>query len=196
MRYGPRLENAELMTTEPRIGRSYPLLPGMRGEASFSEDHRYRWWLLRTWDRKPPLITIACNPSSAGADRDDNTIRVLERLAIRQGFGRLVMLNAYALCATDMPDIRVDYVQAVGESNDLNIGHILAEHRGYADCVVLAAWGVIPRERHNRLCELLHEERYQIACLGITQDGYPRHPLRTQTSALFPFDVSGYSPLA
>jgi hypothetical protein len=174
---------------EVRIGRSMTLPRGVTGLANFSEDRRYRWWLSRTLGvgehmRHPTLFVIGTNPSSAGADRDDSTIRVLEHLAIRMQFGRLIMLNAFALCSTDYAAVEADFSAAVGSSNDDTIQAWL---RIEPAATVLCAWGDIPRWRHDWLMRAVIDAAMASFCLGRTAKGNPRHPLRTQTRELYPY---------
>ena len=171
--------------TAVRLGRSFPLPVGFKGAAEFSEDGAYRWWLSRTWDeRKPWLITIATNPSSAGAAVDDGTIRVLEGLAARAGFGQLKMLNAYALVSTERRALQ-EAQDPIGERTDDLIRATLAGTTTRDG--VLCAWGAITPARHQALRSMVFGAaacRARAYCLGTLHSGYPRHPLRTKLQLL------------
>jgi hypothetical protein len=175
--------------SEVRLGRSFPLPPGMRGAAIFSPDGRFRYVLSRTWawPQKPVLIACGTNPSSAGRDRDDSTIRILEGLAARQGFGRLIMLNAYALCSTERAAVSMDPAAAIGPDNDYWIKRTLQDTR--PGDVFLAAWGRIDGPRHEWLLHQMRAVQDQLParCLGILPRGFPHHPLRCQTRRLLAY---------
>ena len=175
-----------MTTTAVRLGRSFPLPPGVHGRALFDgvtgNSGKYRWYLHRDWNpRKPKLITIGMNPSSAGANQDDNTIRLLERFAIREDFGSLTMLNAYALVSTDRGALLADD-DPVGPKNNQWIEMYLSNAVPYRDTVI-ACWGVIPRSRHDELIAMIKQHVLgcvSVDCFGKTSNGFPRHPLRTK----------------
>ena len=164
------------MTTDVRIGRSFPLPPGITGTAYFSPDHAYRFLLTRSWhDRKLALTSIGMNPSSAGMDRDDGTIRILERLAIAQGYGALRMLNSDPLVSTDSGALDRPPDAAAAAEND----RVIMNNLRTADAI-LCCWGVINRTRHLDLQAMVfrHCGGAPIYHLGLTQGGFPHHPQR------------------
>jgi hypothetical protein len=61
----------------------------------------YRYRLTKTWDRSQPQVTwVMLNPSTATADTDDPTIRRVVGFSRRWGFGSAVVVNLFALRAT------------------------------------------------------------------------------------------------
>ena len=114
------------------------LSAGVEGDASFSDDSSFRYWLGRRWDPKlPSYAYILLNPSSAGKDVDDETSRKLTRMTLIKGGGGFDLVNLFALVDTDQDDLR--YPEAVGETieaNDAWIERII----GRADVLVLG-WG-------------------------------------------------------
>lgn len=151
-------------------------LGGNRGE--------YRWSLWRRWWSTPPLVFVMLNPSTADASKDDPTIRRCLSFATREGRGGLLVVNLFAFRTKD-PDI-LDGALGLGENviGDRNDGAIAAalEISGVA---VVAAWGR-PTRRHLREAAGIRGEKIAAAarargvtlqCLGMTNDGWPRHPL-------------------
>lgn len=65
---------------DPGGKSTFPLPPGVRGEAALSQDGMCRWMLTREWLDNPTgastWLWIGLNPSTANADVDDPTIRV------------------------------------------------------------------------------------------------------------------------
>ena len=66
---------------------------------NFYSEYRY---ILGTRG-KNPLICIGINPSTAKPDDLDNTLKSVERIALRNGYDSFIMFNVYAQRATD-PD--------------------------------------------------------------------------------------------
>ncbi len=142
----------------------------IESSAEFSTCGRYRYVLTRIWrERRPIVLFIGLNPSTADAKRDDPTIRRCIGFARRWRCGGVAIVNLFAYRATDPRDLfRV--ADPVGSYND---AAILAAS-GRADQII-AAWG-----RHGRylgrdaaVLNLLD----RADCLGRNRDGSPRHPL-------------------
>ena len=67
---------------------------GMKRDASFSEDRKYRYVLDREWDESGKLVTfIMLNPSNADEVVDDRTIKRCITFAKEWGYGRLRVVN-------------------------------------------------------------------------------------------------------
>lgn len=138
--------------------------------AMFSDDRVYRYSLWRRWDRAlPTFVVIGLNPSTADEATDDQTIRRCISFAKREGCGKLVMLNLFALRATD-PRVMLAHPAPIGEINDAVIrAHVV---RGG---IFVAAWGAHGghRGRDQAVLSLVPSLR----CFGRTLAGHPRHPL-------------------
>ncbi|HSV49841.1 MAG TPA: DUF1643 domain-containing protein, partial [Candidatus Acidoferrales bacterium] len=81
-------------------------------------NNEFRYTLLRVWDKiKPTIAFIGLNPSVADERQDDNTVRKCINIARRDGFGSMVMLNAYAYRSTD-PKALTTQSNVVGTHND------------------------------------------------------------------------------
>ena len=106
--------------------------------------------------------------SASIADIDDPTVRRCTAFAKSWGYGRLVMLNAYAYRATD-PSAMKAARDPVGPRND----EVLAKWRDVAD-VIVAAWGNhCTRARVEEIRRAIPTLHY----LRLTKRGYPGHPL-------------------
>src|SRR5690606_26308046 len=103
--------------------------------AKISDCQKYRYELRRVWDDKKPLVLfIGLNPSTADADSDDNTSRVCVNYAKRWGYGGVLLGNLFAFRSTDSSAL---YTAAdpVGPDNDSWIKKLQAEAE-----IVVCAW--------------------------------------------------------
>jgi hypothetical protein len=92
-----------------------------------------------------PLVFCMLNPSTADASEDDPTIRRGVDFANRFGYGRLVVVNLFALCATDPRQLNM-IRDPVGPDNDATILR-LCEGR-----TVVCEWGAtIVTQKTSRL---------------------------------------------
>jgi hypothetical protein len=135
------------------------------------QNNEYRYVLRRVWDvSKPKIAFVGLNPSVASEQIDDNTVRKCINIAKQQGFGKLVMLNAYGYRSTDPLGLKT-YPNPEGTLNDR---YILQECETSAKIVV--AWGSNASDsRHSSLLNLL--ERFSLWCFAKNKDGKPKHPL-------------------
>jgi hypothetical protein len=70
--------------------------------AQFSPCRNWRYTLIRQWADGEDLVAfLMFNPSTADETQDDPTIRKCIRFAMRWGYGRLVILNLFAIRGTD-----------------------------------------------------------------------------------------------
>ena len=133
------------------------------------------------------------NPSTADAERDDATIRRCIALSRGHGFDALVVVNLFALRATDPKRLRAA-ADPVGAQNDRVITRALARAT-----TVIAAWGThgTLAARDAVVAARLHATGRDVRCLGRTQDGHPRHPLYVRRdAALVPFAEEPSAPHA
>lgn len=141
--------------------------------ATISEDGRYRYDLGRRWDEGPRVLWIMLNPSIADADIDDPTIRRCLGFTRAWGYGGLVVVNLFAMRATDPRELYTAD-DPVGPEND----EYLRRHAAGAGLVV-AAWGSHGwlHGRDADVRKILDELNVTARCLGHTNAGAPRHPL-------------------
>jgi hypothetical protein len=88
----------------------------IRGDAVFSDDGRYRYWLERRWDDGLPQFTyVLLNPSKAGVTDDgDRTVPKLVTLTDANGGGGFELVNLFAVL--DTQQVGLHRPDAVGES--------------------------------------------------------------------------------
>lgn len=144
--------------------------------AAISACGQYRYTLVRQWDTALPWLGwIMLNPSTADADQDDPTIRVCCKRARQMRFGGIMVVNLFALRATD-PKVMKRHGAPVGPDNNEHITSALPIC-GQTIC----AWG-----RHgdhlNRDVEvtelaLRHARNGELWALKITGNQQPYHPL-------------------
>lgn len=157
----------------------YPKGAKVERYADLSSDGTYRYWLGRRWEGTGETLRfIMLNPSTADAAEDDQTIRKCVGFARRLGYSGIGVMNLYAYRATDPADLRRAMragVDVVGPDNDGRLRTLL---RGslVAGSGVVAAWGAHAPE--SRVREVLAMEGSRALCtLGLTAEGFPRHPL-------------------
>lgn len=151
--------------------KAVPLFEDYSGTATFSDDRRYRYELTRRWGHGDRVIFVMLNPSTADSDADDPTIRRCLGFARAWGYGRLTVLNLYALRATQPRDLWTTG-DPVGPDNDA----YLSEHVRDTSPLLICAWGIHARtDRVRTFWSLQGSQRAQ--SLGVTRSGAPRHPL-------------------
>ena len=157
--------------------------------ATFSPDRLYRYTLWREWGDGPPFVVIGLNPSTADESQDDPTIRRCVGFAKREGCGRLVMLNLFALRSTD-PAALLQSTAPVGPEND---DTLLRETRE-PNAIVVAAWGA-HKTTGWRAIDVLTKLMVPLWCFGRTASGAPRHPLYVKADApLLPLHAAPQRP--
>ena len=144
------------------------------GGAKLDPAGRYRYQLWRTWEPKGPVVGfVGLNPSTADATTDDPTLRRLMGFARGWGYGGLVLVNLYALRATDPTELwRAD--DPVGPQTD----EMLRRAFERVEEIVLC-WGK-PGSKGDRAAQVLgwlNDLDVPLRCLGCNMDGSPKHPL-------------------
>jgi len=152
--------------TRPRTLAVVMVNPSIaKGCAVFSPCGRFRYRLERD----------LLNPDPDQSN--DPTITRVEGFARRDGFGKVIVGNLFALVSTDIKGL----TKVEDPRGPENNAHLLAM-MDHADAV-LFAWGPVakvPRQWRNRwrtVAEYAEHLHVQPLCLGIAQDGHPRHPL-------------------
>ncbi len=138
----------------------------------------YRYALWRVWDESlPRLGFIMLNPSTADATGDDPTIRRCIGFARALHFGAVDVVNLFAYRATD-PARLAQVGDPIGPEND----HYILQAAGHSTKLV-AAWGC-RGELLGRDAAVRHLLQHMtLYCLGLTQNGYPHHPLYLRADA-------------
>jgi len=148
--------------------RSY--LTMFYSDAIFSGDRIYRYALSRWWDeKKPAVMIIGLNPSTADENTNDPTIRRCIGFANRWGFGKLFVCNLFAYKATNPKDLFA-YHEPIGNENDQMIMKISKEVQR-----VVLAYGNLGTflNRHKKILSLVENPHY----INISKRNLPMHPL-------------------
>lgn len=153
-------------------------LTGMECTATFSDDDAHRYSLAWIWDRAlPPLVVCMLNPSTATHEKLDPTISGLIKRARAWGYGGVVVVNLFALRATD-PRVMKMHPEPIGPDNDeaIRLAALTAKERGVP---IVAAWGAHGRhrDREAHVRRILGDCAVEVAAFQINADGTPKHPL-------------------
>lgn len=154
---------------------------------------RLLWTARGVPESAPVLAMVGINPSSAGDLASDATCSNFWAIARKNGWGRILILNLFSAPATEPPDL-------LGYPGRPGYGRYVAEELRAVVAAggrAVAAWGAlsgaIPPEsrfagRGAELRALLQARRDEVLeavgpgfpwwCLGVNQDGSPRHPSR------------------
>jgi hypothetical protein len=145
--------------------------------AVFSDDRAHRYWLVRRWDtRRPVLVACMFNPSTADERKDDQTILRLIAFAKRWGYGGILVVNLHSIRSPDPSVVRAMKPGTTwGDAQPEAIGTALsiACDQGTP---VLAAWGALA-SKDDVAPFLAASHGVDLICLGLTADGSPKHPM-------------------
>lgn len=141
------------------------------GFAEFSDDMRYRTRLIRQWDiSRPAVLFFMLNPSTADARKLDPTVRRCLGFAYQWGFGSFEIRNLFSFRATSPSKLKKE---------EDPVGPMEILYPGDSFDLVVAAWG-----NHGKILgrgiaveKFLMDSGVCVYHLGLTGDGYPKHPL-------------------
>ncbi len=158
-----------------------------RSECIFSPCRTWRYTLERWWGQGDYVNFICLNPSTADEEHNDPTVTRCCHYAKRWGYAGCVVTNLFGLRSTDPQALLVER-DPVGPEND---GHIW--HMAETAHLVVAAWGVWGRleDRGRAVATNLIRMGAALHALGVTKEGYPRHPLYLRADAR---EKSGQAP--
>ncbi len=147
--------------------------------ATISGCGKYRYELRRVWDlKKPQVVWIMLNPSTADANQDDPTIRKVYGFSKRWGAGGFTVVNLFAYRATDPRELKTAEDPFGPLNTDFVRSHLYSMSR------VVLAWGaaaqvppLLLKEAKDRIGYLLFERDGDVLCLGRTTSRDPLHPL-------------------
>lgn len=147
----------------------------MRGGATFDATGAYRYHLWREWNASlPPVTFVMLNPSTAGAEQDDPTVRRCLGFARDWGYGRLEVVNLFAYRATSPREL-LAAADPVGCGNEAWVARAASLGQ------IVVAWGNAGMRAPARLRSPLLTRT--TTCLGLTRFGQPRHPLYVRGTA-------------
>jgi hypothetical protein len=149
----------------------------MKRDAVISSCGRYRYRLSRHWGPGPEATFIMLNPSTADGFADDATIRKCIGFAQRWKMGGMYVGNLFAVRATKPKEMK----RAADPVGPENASHLewLCERADKNGGKVVAAWGVHGRymDQASTFLGWCLNWEVQPLTLGLTDGGYPRHPL-------------------
>lgn len=149
----------------------------MTNKCQFSADRAYRYSLLHRWDElvteRKRVMWCGLNPSTADESELDPTLRRILRFSCDWGFNEFVMTNLFAFRSTQPKGMLLHH-DPVGPENDR---WLLTS--ATSSSLIIACWGAhgfhLGRDVAVQL--LLRKIDAPLFCLGITEGGFPRHPL-------------------
>lgn len=133
-------------------------------------------------------IFIMLNPSTADATLDDPTIRRCVGFARRFERAQLVVLNLFALRSSS-PTVLRNGGDVVGPDNWKHFEQRLNAHP--KPDLVICAWGTHGGylDQDKTVMGWLDSWAIDAQCLGVTNNGFPRHPLYARgNTPLRPFE--------
>lgn len=155
-----------------------------RSWACFSMDHTFRYLFGRQWDACAPWFVCGMkNPSIAGGQEDDPTVRRVLGFARREHCGGILVWNAGARVATDP----AEWLKSDDPVGPRNHEAIRAAVKRPLLAVCVLAWGKPANKREAKiltsakLTAVTFRRHRQIG--AATKDGWPRHPLYLRADA-------------
>lgn len=139
--------------------------------AEFSNDGKYRYKLWRIWDDSlPKAMCIGLNPSTANANKNDQTIRYLIKMLTKLGYGGFYMTNCFSFI-TSKPEL----LQRNPMSDEWNDNTLTIVASKCQD--VIFSWGAFKIIKETGRDRELIEMFPRAKCFGKNKDGTPFHPL-------------------
>lgn len=153
--------------------------PAIERSATISDDGVYRYMLTRRWSDAAPDAWMMLNPSTADGTEDDPTIRRCMGFSRGWGAGGIIVVNLFALRATN-PKALARHADPVGPENDDAILDAAAAALALGGRII-AAWGAnaMARERGRIVANLVagYVGAQRLLVMGTTGEGAPKHPL-------------------
>ncbi|NEK42829.1 DUF1643 domain-containing protein [Rhizobium leguminosarum] len=138
----------------------------------------YRPELRRIWDNTLPILVVCMlNPSRADHRKNDPTVLALIHFAKLWGYGGILIVNLFDFRSSS-PKEMMAHVSPISAENTgyIDGAFILARHTNKP---VLAAWGTDGKhmDRDAWFTARARHHLVDLVCLGLTKDGYPKHPM-------------------
>ena len=147
-----------------------------------------------------PLICIGINPSTAQPGDLDNTLKSVERIALRNGYDSFIMFNVYPQRATDPNAMDQTFNRALHAENMAAFRYVLSLYDAAHRPAVWAAWGTLIEKRPYlkdcvldmvRLGREYGAKWYSAGKRSVK--GHPHHPLYLRKDApTEEFDIVSY----
>jgi hypothetical protein len=170
--------NDELNSVSPHSCQYY-----VGSSAVLSECGNYRYELSRIWDTtKPMVMFLMLNPSTADANKDDNTIRRCIAYAKSWGYGGVFVGNLFAYRATNPKEL-LNVKNPVGEKNQ---SHLIK--MSLKTDMTICAWGnssiVEKLTKSLGYFKPLSGLQNRFNYLELSKNGTPKHPLYLKCNLL------------
>ena len=160
---------------------------GVLKAAHISDCGNYRYLLTRRWNThlrwvRPTCTFVMLNPSTADNKLDDPTIRRCIKFAEREDCDKLMVVNCFALRATNPAELRF-HPDPMGPLNRETVFSAILNGLRTGGPVIAAwgAWGAKEDPPPGHWIKAGWDERsngkLDLKCLGLTKDGCPKHPL-------------------
>ncbi|WP_269623389.1 DUF1643 domain-containing protein [Prochlorococcus marinus] len=174
-----------------------------QSNAQFSLCGRYRWNLNRRFNScKKEIIFIGLNPSKANSFVNDRTLIRLINFSNLWGYGSLSVVNLFAIISNNSLDLK-SFADPIGNSNNKELNNKIKAWSEKELCDLWLGWGVNGSYLNRDKVVLRKIQNYynkrvrnfpkasQPYAIGITKDGYPRHPLYVQNKTILkPFCIN------
>lgn len=148
---------------------------GIGRGASFNEDRAHRLTLRRHSDVGHRWAFCGVNPSDAGEESDDPTVRKLYGFGRRLGVGFWELVNKFSLVASDINQLR-------SAGPNLSVNNEYIQHAFVRADRIVVGWGrldKLPPELRTRWRDVVELAAGRpLWCWGTCDDGHPRHPAR------------------
>lgn len=146
--------------------------------AIISDCRKYRYALTRKYYGNKCCMFIMLNPSTADECIDDPTVRKCTLFADSWGYGNIIIVNLFALRATDPKEIYWTE-DPVGPDNHKHVKEILEQSIFWDKFLVVCAWGNHGRymEQNSAMIGWLEDQSVKPHYLKMTKKKEPSHPL-------------------
>lgn len=159
-----------------------------------SADNTSRFVLGRR--SKNPLVCFGINPSTACPECLDQTLKSVERIALKNHYDGWIMLNVYPQRATNPDDLHQDLDNSLHKANLFHIQNILEAFKPD----IWASWGTLIGKRGYLIHCLSDIAKIAdgcgcnwISCGKLTAKGHPHHPLYLNSQSGFDaFQIGEY----
>ena len=141
----------------------------MKKNAVISECDKYRYSLVREWDKsKGKVLFIMLNPSTADSNQDDPTIRRCVNYAKSwEKYGGIMVGNLFAFRSRNPKDLK-SVRDPVGSNNLRFLKEMIVK-----SSLVVCAWG----NGYGGPPQYLINMTNDLYFLSLNKDGSPSHPL-------------------
>lgn len=154
-------------------------------ERSADIDGNHRFSLSRVWDRRLPIAAwLMLNPSTADDEQDDPTIRRVMHFSRENGCGGAIVVNLWPLRTAYPRDLWPAIACVPAKVLERNEASIFDANRA-ASLHIVAFGADAGRSHRPHVAKMLGAFRNRsvpvgsapFRCLGLTDDGWPLHPL-------------------